>query len=50
VGGYTYAGKGVSLGEAKTPILWFKAKDAENYTVIYGDMQIKQEEQSPSKP
>jgi len=47
---YTYAGKGVKLGDGKTPILWFKAKDAENYTVVYGDMQIKQEEQSPSKP
>ena len=46
---YTYAGKGAKLGEDK-PILWFKAKDAKTYTVVYATLEIKQSEQAPAKP
>jgi outer membrane lipoprotein-sorting protein len=36
-----YAGKGVKFGEAKTPIFWYRPKDAATYRVIYGDLAVK---------
>ena len=37
-----YAGKGVKLGEAQTPIAWWKPADgAKDYRVIYGDLTVK---------
>lgn len=47
---YVYAGDGVKAGQGDRPILWFKAKDAQTYTVVYGDMQIKQADDPPVKP
>lgn len=36
-----YAGAGVKLGEAKTPIFWYQPKDSATYRVIYGDLSVK---------
>jgi outer membrane lipoprotein-sorting protein len=36
-----YAGKGVSLGAADTPIFWYRPKDAKQGRVIYGDLSVK---------
>ncbi len=36
-----YAGKGVSLGAADTPIFWYRPKDAKKYRVIYADLSVK---------
>ena len=38
---YTYAGKGVKLGDAGTPIFWYRPQDAESYRVIYGDLSTR---------
>jgi hypothetical protein len=39
--GYTYAGKGVKLGDARTPIFWYRPQGAETYRVIYGDLSAQ---------
>jgi len=39
--GYTYAGKGVKLGDAETPIFWYRPQGAETYRVIYGDLSTR---------
>jgi hypothetical protein len=36
----TYAGKGVRLGDAATPIYWYQPRDSATATVIYGDLSI----------
>jgi len=36
-----YAGKGVKIGDADTAIFWYRLENAENYRVIYGDLNIK---------
>ncbi|MCY2924969.1 MAG: hypothetical protein NT031_05935 [Planctomycetota bacterium] len=36
-GEFVYAGKGVQRGDKVTPVLWYKAKDAKTYRVVYGD-------------
>lgn len=38
---WTYLGKGVRLGETKTPIFWYKPEKSETYRVIYGDLHVK---------
>jgi outer membrane lipoprotein-sorting protein len=38
---WTYAGKGVKLGEAETPVFRFKPKRSRTYKVIYGDLHIE---------
>lgn len=38
-----YAGKGVVLGDAKTPIAWWKPTGLNNYRVIWGDLRITEE-------
>ena len=35
-----YLGKDVELGAKDTAIFWYKPKDAETFTVIYGDLRI----------
>jgi outer membrane lipoprotein-sorting protein len=49
---WTYAGKGVKLGEAETPVFWFKPKRSRTYKVIYGDLHIEDvaEEDLPKEP
>jgi len=40
-GKYTYAGKGVKLGDADKAIFWYRPEGAEKYRVIYGDLSVK---------
>ena len=35
-----YAGNGVKLGDAATAIFWYRPKDASNYRVVYGDLNV----------
>ena len=49
-GEFAYAGRGVKLGDKATPILWYKAKDAEAYRVIYGDLHAEDAETAPKPP
>ncbi|MBN2182250.1 MAG: hypothetical protein JW715_10075 [Sedimentisphaerales bacterium] len=39
-GQWHYAGKGVKLGDADTPIFWYQPQDSETYRVIYGDLSV----------
>lgn len=39
-GQWHYAGNGVKLGDAATPIFWYRPKDAQDYRVIYGDLSV----------
>jgi len=41
VGNFRYAGEGVKLGDANTPVIWWLPKDSETYRVIYGDLSIR---------
>ena len=45
-----YAGKGVSLGAADTPIFWYRPKDAKTYRVIYADLSVRDADMPPSVP
>ncbi len=45
-----YAGKGVSLGAADTPIFWYRPKDSKNYRVIYADLSVRDSDTPPSVP
>lgn len=45
-----YAGKGVSLGAADTPIFWYQSKDAKKYRVIYADLSVRDAETPPDVP
>ncbi len=37
---WNYAGDGVRLGDADTPICWWIPKDSDSFRVIYGDLSI----------
>ncbi|MHC4105171.1 MAG: hypothetical protein ACYSR9_09535 [Planctomycetota bacterium] len=39
-GSWGYAGNGVQLGDADTPICWWKVDGSEDYRVVYGDLSI----------
>lgn len=41
-GEWTYRGQGVKLGEAQTPIFWYRPKGSEAYRVIYGDLHVEE--------
>ena len=43
-----YAGKGVSLGAADTPIFWYHPKDSKTYRVIYADLSVRDTDTPPS--
>ena len=45
-----YAGKGVSLGAADTPIFWYRPKDAKKYRVIYADLSVRDADAPPNVP
>jgi outer membrane lipoprotein-sorting protein len=36
-----YAGNGVKLGDADTPVFWYRPKGSETYRVIYGDLSVR---------
>ena len=40
-GKWYYRGQGVRLGEAATPIFWYRPKDSATYRVIYGDLHVE---------
>jgi hypothetical protein len=39
--GYTYAGKGVKLGDADKPIFWYRPQGSTTCRVIYGDLSAR---------
>jgi hypothetical protein len=48
VGGrWGYAGEGVRLGEADTPICWWKPEGSDDYRVIYGDLSVGDSPETP---
>jgi len=36
-----YVGGNVKLGDAKSPVCWYRPDDSETYRVIYGDLSVK---------
>lgn len=40
-GKWHYAGNGVKLGDADTPIFWYQPKDSQTWRVIYGDLTVE---------
>jgi hypothetical protein len=40
-GEWHYAGQGVKLGDAETPIFWYRPEGSETYRVIYGDLSVR---------
>ena len=40
-GQWKYVGAGVKLGDAETPVCWFRTPDSQTYRVIYGDLTIR---------
>jgi len=40
-GQWHYAGQGVKLGDADTPIFWYRPEGSEIYRVIYGDLRVE---------
>jgi hypothetical protein len=45
---WRYAGKGVSLGAADTPVFWYRPKDAKKYRVIDADLSVHEADTPPS--
>lgn len=43
-----YAGKGVSLGKADTPIFWYRPKNSKKYRVIYADLSVREADTPPN--
>jgi outer membrane lipoprotein-sorting protein len=39
--GWKYAGKGIKLGDAQTPIFWYVPKNSKQGRVIYGDLSVR---------
>jgi len=40
-GQWKYVGAGVKLGDAETPVCWFRAPDSQTYRIIYGDLSVR---------
>ncbi len=40
-GQWHYAGEGIKLGDAHTPIFWYQPKNSPTWRVIYGDLSVK---------
>jgi hypothetical protein len=45
-----YAGKGVALGKADTPIFWYRPTAANTYRVIYADLSVREADAPPTVP
>lgn len=45
-----YAGKGVKLGAADTPIFWYRPKDSKKYRIIFADLSVQEADAAPSVP
>jgi outer membrane lipoprotein-sorting protein len=47
---YTYAGRGVKVGDRDRPVFWYEPKDSDAFRVIYGDLSIRELDKAPAKP
>jgi hypothetical protein len=45
-----YAGRGVSIGAADTPVFWYRPKDVKKYRVIYADLSVQEADTPPRVP
>lgn len=45
-----YAGKGVKVGAADTPVFWYRAGNAKKYRIIYADLSVREADTAPSVP
>jgi outer membrane lipoprotein-sorting protein len=45
-----YAGKGVKVGAADTPVFWYRAGDAKKYRIIDADLSAREADAAPSVP
>ena len=43
---YQYVGEDVKLGDANTPVCWWKPPGSKTYRVVYGDLSIRDVEPS----
>jgi outer membrane lipoprotein-sorting protein len=43
-----YAGKGVKVGAADTPVFWYRPGSAKRYRVIYADLSVREADKAPS--
>lgn len=41
-GQWHYAGQGIKLGDADTPVFWYQPKDSKTWRVIFGDLSVKE--------
>ena len=40
-GGYSYAGKGVRVGDAKAIVFWYRPAKSQTYRAVFGDLRIE---------
>ena len=45
-----YAGKGITLGAADTPVFWYRPKGSKPYRVIYADLSVREAGTPPAIP
>ena len=45
-----YAGKGIKLGAADTPVFWYRPEDTKKYRIIYADLSVREADTAPSAP
>ena len=45
-----YAGRGISIGTADTPVFWYRPMDATKYRVIYADFSVQEAGTPPVVP
>jgi hypothetical protein len=45
-----YAGKGVKLGAADTPVFWYRPGGLKKYRIIYADLSVREADTAPSVP
>lgn len=45
-----YAGKGIKLGTADTPVFWYRAGDAKKYRIISADLSVREADTAPNVP
>ena len=45
-----YAGKGVKVGAADTPVFWYRPGDAKKYRIIDADLSVREADTAPSVP
>ena len=45
-----YAGKGVKVGAADTPVFWYRPGDAKKYRIIDADLSVREADKAPSVP